>query len=187
MLMRVQAPFLSLALVVSLLSQLPTADEWSKADTQTTRLLPSAFRDLPLAVRADLERRGCTIPQTYATRAPHNVVRGEFSGPGQIDWAVLCSRKRASAIVVFRNGDTKDVAEIAERPDADSLQDIGSARIGFSREISVASQNYIREHQNGGPEPRPLTHAGINDAFLEKASIVWYWHQGQWLKLLGAD
>jgi hypothetical protein len=31
------------------------------------------------------------------------------------------------------------------------------------------------------------THAGINDVFVGKASVVWYWHQGKWLELTGAN
>jgi hypothetical protein len=28
---------------------------------------------------------------------------------------------------------------------------------------------------------------GIEDAFMEKASVVWYWHEGKWLQLAGAN
>jgi len=182
-------PLLSVVLVGLLLSQLPPADEWSKADSRTQRLVPSAFQNLPPAVRAELERRGCTIPQTYLNRTPHNVIRGEFSRAGQIDWAALCSHERVSSIVVFRGGDPKDVAEIAVRPDADFLQTVTADQIGFSRAISAASPEYIREHHRryGGPTPPSLPHAGINDAFVGKGSSVWYWHEGRWLPLTGAD
>jgi len=39
----------------------------------------------------------------------------------------------------------------------------------------------------GGPEPPPIEHQGIDDAFLGKASITWYFHKGKWLRLQGAD
>ena len=38
-----------------------------------------------------------------------------------------------------------------------------------------------------GPEPPPIDHQGINYAFIEKASVVLYWYEGQWLCLQGAD
>ena len=39
----------------------------------------------------------------------------------------------------------------------------------------------------GGPEPPPIDHHGIDDAFLEKASVTWQdFHQGKWLQLQGA-
>jgi hypothetical protein len=48
---------------------------------------------------------------------------------------------------------------------------------------------FISQHHKryGGPEPPPLDHEGINDAFVEKASGVWYWYRGKWLRLSGAD
>jgi hypothetical protein len=39
----------------------------------------------------------------------------------------------------------------------------------------------------GGPEPPPIDHHGIDDAFLEKGSITWYFYRGKWLQLTGAD
>ena len=30
-------------------------------------------------------------------------------------------------------------------------------------------------------------HDGIDDAFLEKASVTWYWDNGRWMQLQGAD
>jgi hypothetical protein len=116
------------------------------------------------------------------------VIRGAFTKPGQIDWAVLCSRQRTSTILVFRNGAARQVDELEPRPDVDFLQVIGTNQIGFSRVIEVASADYIRDHQpRDGAQPALLTHVGIIDAFVEKASIVWYWHQGKWLQLAGAD
>jgi hypothetical protein len=86
-------------------------------------------------------------------------------------------------------GFAKAVSQLAARPDADFLQVVAPGEIGFSRAIAVASPDFIREHHEryGGTTPPPLIHAGINDAFVEKASVVWYRHQGKWLQLTGAD
>jgi hypothetical protein len=169
--------------------QLPAAEAWSRADAATHRLNPSAFPDLPERLVADLQRRGCTIPQVYTGGPPHNVIRGAFEGVAPVDWAVLCSRERVSTILVFPAGDPRWVSEIATRPDAEFLQLVAPGRIGFSRAISVASADSIRgrHHRDSGSKPPSLTHAGIDDAFVEKASVVWYWHQGKWLQLSGAD
>ena len=117
------------------------------------------------------------------------MIRGTFTKPGQVDWAVLCSCQRTSRILVFRGGGLHQVDELGPRADLEFLQVVGPDQIGFSRALAVASVEYIREHSTryGGSEPFVLTHAGINDAFVEKASIVWYWHQGKWLQLAGAD
>jgi len=73
------------------------------ADLQVTRLGPSAFPELPRNIRRELERRGCTIPQVWEDRKPHNVIKGEFTRKGQTDWAVLCSLNRVSSILIFQN------------------------------------------------------------------------------------
>jgi hypothetical protein len=38
----------------------------------------------------------------------------------------------------------------------------------------------------GDPEPPPIDHQGIDDAFLAKASVTYY-HEGKWLRLQEAD
>jgi hypothetical protein len=35
--------------------------------------------------------------------------------------------------------------------------------------------------------PITLDHEGIDDAFLGKASLTWYWHENRWLRLQGSD
>jgi len=171
--------------------QVPPGAQWQRADRATARLSPSAFRDLPASIHNELLRRGCTIPQAAFWRPePHNVIRGAFTAAGQEDIAVLCSRNRVSSILVFRGGSIESVAELARKPDSAFLQVAGAQQeIAFSRTIGVADADYIRRHYEwyGGPKPPPLDHAGINDAFTEKASVVWYWYRGRWLRLTGAD
>jgi hypothetical protein len=82
------------------------------------------------------------------------------------------------------------VAELAKRPDADFLQVVASGGVvGYSRFLGVASPRYIQEHHDRaeGPIPSRLDHDGINDIFVGKASVVWYWSGERWLQLAGAD
>jgi hypothetical protein len=106
-----------------------------------------------------------------------------------IDWAVLCSRDRVSSILVFPGGSADSMVELESSPDVNWLQGLGGTQIGFSRAIDVADPQYIVRHSKayGGPTPPPLDHDGINNIFIEKASSVLYWHEGQWLQLQGAD
>jgi hypothetical protein len=117
------------------------------------------------------------------------VIRGRFTSATQTDWAVLCSIKRRSSILVFRNGSTTAVAELAAAPDFDSLQMIGDGAIGYSRALGVADADFIRVHYQryGGPNPPPLDHDGIDDVFIEKGSVVRYWYRGRWLELTGSN
>lgn len=171
--------------------ELPSSDEWERADKAVVRLAPEAFDQLPATVKAELVSRDCTIPQAQPTGRfnERNIIRGEFTRKGQIDIAVLCSRKRVSTILVFRGGSTSDIAEVARSSDRTCLQDVGGGRIGYSRLLGVAEPDFIRERHAilGGLQPPPLDHEGIDDIFVEKASRVWYWHEGRWLELAGSD
>jgi hypothetical protein len=182
-----------LAAIVSLASsaQLP-ADlkrKFDKAEQRIVRLSPAAFPELPGKVVRALERRGCTIPQGAFTKRRHNVIKGEFAKPGQTDWAVLCSVNGVSTILVFWNGSENNPAAIAPAGDLNYLQGITETEIGYSRGISAVGKDFIMHHYqaSGGPVPPPIDHQGIDDAFIEKASVTWYFHAGKWMTLSGAD
>lgn len=168
---------------------------WQQAPLENAavkRLPPSAFPQLPGAVRSHLQARRCLIPQTELEPAPHNVISGAFARPGQRDWAVLCSRNGFSSILVFWNGHVDSVAELAHFPDNTFLQGAASGKTEYSRGINAVSKDYILSHyqgykESGAPKPPPLRHQGIDDAFLGKASTVHYYYRGKWRQLQGAD
>jgi hypothetical protein len=184
---------LSLILVIAIGGPAQVAplgiQDWQRADVATVRLKPAAFADLSAQIRQALERRGCTVPQSYGRPKPHNIIRGHFTSANQMDVAVLCSRARVSSILVFRGGSSTDVAELASSPDAGFLQGLGPGVIGYSRSLAAADPKYIQDHyvRYGGPKPPPLDHDGIDDGFDGKASVVRYWYRGRWLQLQGAD
>jgi len=166
------------------------SDAWVRADAETVRLAPDRFTELPTGVRAELKRRGCLIPQPYTAKPdrPENATRGHFSDAKELDWAVLCSRERRSSILVFRGGGLAKVDELAPESDRSKLQGIGSNQIGYSRAIAITTPDAIRRHNQRTNPPLPLLdHDGIDDAFLGKASVVWYWSGIRWLQLAGSD
>lgn len=152
-------------------------------------LSPSAFRDLPRGIVADLKQRGCLIPQSGDTSGPNNVVRGEFARSGKMDWAVLCSVRGVSSILVYWKGEKRAPVSLALRADRNYLETDFQGRQIFVRAIHPVDRRFILEHYRayGGPKLPAIGHQGIDDAFLEKASIVWYFERGRWLKLTGAD
>jgi len=149
------------------------------SSAQIARLSPAAFPELPTNLVQELQRRGCTIPQETWSGKRNNVVNGQFAKPGQTDWAVLCSLKGVSTILVFWNASEKNPDAIAPADDGDNAQPRGIRAVG---------RDFIMRHYRayGGPKPPPIDHQGIDDA-SEKASIVWYLYKGQWLQLTGAD
>jgi len=168
-------------------------------EAQVVRLPPTAFPELPANLVQELQRRQCTIPQETASESlapwyakkPNNVIKGEFARPGQIDWAVLCSVKGISTILVFWNGSENNPAAIA--PWEDSLRDQGiggGQQLAYSRRIEpMGMADIVRMHDPdhlGDPLP-PIEHQGIDDEFVGKGFEVWYYYDGQWLKVAGGD
>jgi hypothetical protein len=205
--MRLYATPLALLFITILptFAQLPEdlKRKFDEAERRIVRLSPTAFSELPGNIVRELQRRGCTIPQeAFTTKRRHNVIKGEFAKPGQTDWAVLCSvnqtswldslwttPKYVSSILVFWNGSEKNPAAIAPIEDRNYLQGITETQIGFSRGIRPVGKEFIMRHYQayGGPTPPPIDHQGVDDAFIEKASMTWYFHDGKWMKLTGAD
>ncbi len=87
--------------------------DFRAAERKIGRLPPAAFPMLPISVVRELRRRGCTIPQEDYSKTPNNVISGQFAHRGQRDWAVLCSIKGESSILVFWNGSATNPADLA--------------------------------------------------------------------------
>jgi hypothetical protein len=153
------------------------------------RLPVKAFPELPPAVAGVLRARNCRAPQPGPAGPPRNVIRGEFFNKGEAGWAVLCSINNSTALLAFRNDRDTNPDTVITSDDQNYLQGLDGDNIGYSREITAASRDFIMGHYRayGGPEPPPIEHQGIDDAFLEKASITWYFYSGRWLQLQGAD
>ena len=117
------------------------------------------------------------------------MIQGEFFRRGQKGWAVLCSSGGKSSILVFRDSYDRSPEQIAESTDKRFIIDGSQGGKIYSREISAVGQEFVLRHHlvYGGPKPPPIDHDCIDDAFLEKASITWYWHDGDWVQLQGAD
>ena len=158
-------------------------------EAQITRLSPAAFPELPANLVQELQRRGCTVPQETYSKWRNNVIKGEFAKPGQADWAVLCSVKGISTILVFWNGSEKNPAAIAPMEDRIYIQGFKKDQFSYSRGIRTVAKDFILRHHDtyGGPKLPPINHQGIDDMFVGKPSVVWYYDDGQWLKVAGAD
>jgi hypothetical protein len=78
---------------------------------------------------------------------------------------------------------------LAKKEDRNYLQGLDEHSVGYSREIRTVGRDFIARHENGYPVSKPprINHHGIDNAFLEKASEVWYFHARNWFKLPGSD
>ena len=165
-------------------------EDFQREEKAIVRLNPSDFPDLPAKMRAVLEQRGCTIPQPYDARGEKkNVISGRFTSAEETDWATLCSQEGRSAILIFYGGHPDQVDEIGSEPDSQYLQVVsGGKEIGYSRQLAAATSKATRRYfARSAHIPRSIDHDGIENAFLEKGSVIWYRSNGKWVELAGAD
>lgn len=152
------------------------------------RLKPSEFRQLPQAVRRDLDRRGCRIPQTPFKTAPHNVISGSFIAAGSRDWAVLCSVKANSRILIYRNGGAGKIDSVGRADDSVYLRRNDTRVLEFSRKLEIAEPKSIAARAKSAPAA--LGHDGIEDAAGAapgRASTIRYYWRSKWRESLAAD
>lgn len=149
----------------------------------TPALRPSALPTLPRAFRAELERRGCTVPQSHRSE---NVISGHFAASTQVDWAVLCSQRGQSTILVYWGGAAQCPREL--RPAPDYHYQMRAERVVFIRSIHTTDRYEV--HDDAGRPVIPerfvkLEHEAIEDLYEGAASTVWSCQGGKWIEFPG--
>ncbi len=115
-----------------------------------------------------------------------NVIRGSFEKPGQLDWAIMCSRAGESAVFVFRLGSKMRIDSLSGRSDRESMEEWGDSFTYESRQISVAHASQVA--QNSGPKAlRHASHDGIEYSILEKAAEIYFWQAGRLYRFVSGD
>jgi hypothetical protein len=180
--MTVRPSVLALLIVTPSFAQLSEG----KKGHEITRLPPTAFSELPRDLVRELQRRGCTIPQTSADKRG-NVIKGTFAKPGKTDWAVLCSAKGSTTMLVFWNGSASDLAKLNETADDSS----GEFKV-FIRSVDRTFVTYLFR-KFGGLNLPIVDHDGIESTESIGPALL-YFYEGQWqgvnegpqLNILGA-
>jgi hypothetical protein len=158
------------------------------------RHLPvSSFPELPASIVDLLNRRGCTIPQTYEAHRPENVVHASLEQPGSSDWAVLCSAQGTVSLLVFFDGGTGQAEAkpmvIATSPETQRLQAHDpSGVLGFNWGIDPATPEQVHEAQSGlKHRPAQVDHDALADSTVEHRTIYRFYAKSNWLVLETAD
>jgi len=158
------------------------------------RHLPvSSFPELPAGIVVLLNRRGCTIPQTYAAHHPENVVHASLEHAGSSDWAVLCSAEGTVSLLIFFDGAAsaspgqteKQPVVLASTPETQLLQPHDpSGVLGFNWGIDPASPQQVHEAQIG-LEHRPprVDHDALADSVVEHRTIYHFYANSAWTVL----
>lgn len=110
---------------------------------------------------------------------------GAFNHAGQNDWVVLCSRNGFSTILIFWNGFTNEVAEIAKADDRKFIKRDEKGNYYYYRKIGLDNvSDLIEENASLFVEDQPkIDHFGIDETTTENKEVVYYLHKGQWLVL----
>ena len=157
------------------------------------RLPPTAFWFLPGLIRRDLGRRGCIVPQPWDARQPKNIIHGSFTAVGVTEWAVLCSVRDTSQILVYRvaSGRTVRIVDsLLPAPDRAWMQGIGGDRWGYSRLLLTLPRRTIgawRTDVDRRAIPQPVNHDAIEQIFLGKGAEGFYYARRWWYRQITAD
>jgi hypothetical protein len=158
---------------------------------QSRYLKPADFPELPVLIQQKLNQLGCVIPQSSDDTTPHNVVSGHFARPGQVDWAVICSKKGKSTVMVFW-GRPNACAARPWGPYKDKginvSLDSNSGKKGLFLRLKVRSPESARavlEHLR--QKNANLTHESLEYFHPGTGVRVEYCSSGRWRELWHAD
>lgn len=135
---------------------------------------PDDARAIPEAIAEQLFPGECQVPVKIEDVDVDYYLQGEFARRGQVDHAVNCRKGREAYIRIFWGGATR-CHSIIKNTRGDSISKVGKKFI------------MSRYEAYGGPVPPEITHDAVNDEILEKASVVFYCYNGEWLTLTGSD
>jgi hypothetical protein len=154
------------------------------------RHLPvSSFPGLPAEFAAQLNRRGCLIPQTYEAHHPENVVHASLERPGSSDWAVLCSESGSErgtvSLLVYFSSAPANLHVLAAAPETERLQAHDpSGVLGFNWGIDPASPEQIRTAQIGMlPRPALVDHDALADTLVDRRTVYHFYLKNAWVVL----
>ncbi|HVY04563.1 MAG TPA: hypothetical protein VHB46_01180 [Burkholderiales bacterium] len=134
---------------------------------------PGQLRELPEAVRTDLEKLGCRVPKFMKWDARHNVIQGQFFKAGQTDWAVLCQVGDKTGIMLYPGGKAAELPMLRGEP-SDPTRTIHVVS------PFVLQKRAVRDHPDDPPPP--YDHDGIEDGPIQKAGKVVYHGDDEWIE-----
>jgi hypothetical protein len=149
----------------------------------------SSFPALPTAVAAELNRRGCLIPQTYEAHGPENVIHGSFKRPGEKDWAVLCSVHGTVYLLVFFDGAAASPEVLSTAAETSRLElSNASGKMEFDWGIDVATPELVHETQSEmRRRPAKADHDAIADSMIDGATVYRFYAGNGWTTVETSD
>lgn len=165
---------LAISAVLATAASAQTASQEIQKEWPDFRYLePKQLREVPAVIKADLEKRGCKIPRFTKWDARHNAIQGQFLKPGQRDWAVLCRHQDKSSILIYPGSAAVDVQTVRSEDD-------DPYRIIHTTTAFVLQKRAIRDKLTESLPP--FDHDGIEDGPIQKAALVLYYRNGEWME-----
>lgn len=165
---------LAISAVLATAASAQTASQEIQKEWPDFRYLePKQLREVPAVIKADLEKRGCKIPRFTKWDARHNAIQGQFLKPGQRDWAVLCRHQDKSSILIYPGSAAVDVQTVRS-------EDHDPYRIIHTTTAFVLQKRAIRDKLTESLPP--FDHDGIEDGPIQKAALVLYYRNGEWME-----
>jgi hypothetical protein len=154
------------------------------------RHLPvSSFPELPEPVAADLNRRGCLIPQTYEAHRPENVIHASLERAGSSDWAVLCSAQgKVMLLIFFASGPDSGAAwplNFSTVAETTRLQPHGAnGELGFNWGIDRATPQQVHDAEAAMPlRPARLDHDALADSVVDGRVVYRFYSNRVWTQV----
>jgi hypothetical protein len=187
------------------------SDSRARAVASLVRFAPSAFPEIPRGVRQALERRGCVIPQNFAsthdttaeTRNAEladraNVVHGQFFERGKTEWAVICSAHGTTSIMFIPDDTTRrstispKMAQLSASPDSTWVERNYDGGWVVDPAIFLTKASTINRTRDGAKldsaeRARPI-HDGLQVAdMLDGSGYTIYWTGRRWIQVSSYD
>jgi hypothetical protein len=161
----------------------------------TYRLSPDSIPDLPASVVTMLKKRAGMVPQPgRGERA--NAVSGAFSSKGAIEWAVLCSVRDTSQILILNAASGAIVDSVDKTPDLNYLESedgvlwvVGeTVSLESAESLSVKPDSSVMDSQAfAAIFPKPIDHDAVGHWYSDKGGEVLYSANGRWYRVSRGD
>jgi hypothetical protein len=163
--------------------------------TLVIRRTPDSILDLPRPVVETLKKRDCMIPQGGPT-VVSNAVSGAFTRKGVVEWAVVCSVRDTSRVLILNETTGAVVDSLEKTPDLPFIESEDGKLWVLGETVTVESAETLNAEQNSTDEnrtdyakvfPSPIDHDGVGHWFTDKGGYVSYSANGKWYRVYIGD
>ena len=146
------------------------------------RLPVSSFPELPANIAAQLERRGCLIPQTYEAHRPKTSSTPASNEPALPTGPCFAPCGVRSLLLVFFGSASDEPTTLASALETQHLQSRdASGAMGFNWGIDPATPEAVHQAQtNMAHRPARLDHDALADSVIDHSTVYRIYKEHAW-------